>query len=176
MISFRYAKGVFDLVKWFLVAAFLVVIFNYFFVTVFFVSGPSMEPNLHDKAAVLVNKLIYRLTSPERGDLVVVRYPGDPDQTSYVKRVIGLPGETVKIMAGQVYINDRLLTESYLESGLTTEPDGTFVVPVDQFFTLGDNRPLSSDSRYYGSVESRFIYGRVSLTIWPFTLYPEVIY
>lgn len=176
MISFRYAKGVFDLTKWFLVAAFLIVIFNYFFVTAFFVSGPSMEPNLHDRAAVLVNRLVYRLHAPERGDLVVVRYPGDPNQTSYVKRVIGLPGETVTVSGGKVAINGRVLTESYLESGLITEPDGTRAVPVDQYFTMGDNRPLSSDSRFYGPVESRFVLGRVELTIWPFTLYPAVIY
>ena len=176
MVALRYAKGVFDLVKWFLVAAFVIVIFNYYFVSIFFVSGPSMEPNLHDRAAVLVNRLIYRIHQPSRGDLVVVQYPGDPNQTSYVKRVVGLPGETVSISGGRVLIDGQTLTESYLEPGLITEPDSLFVIPVDQYFTLGDNRPLSSDSRYYGSVESRFLLGRVELTVWPFTLYPEVIY
>ncbi len=176
MIALRYAKGVFDLTKWFLVAAFLLVAFNYFFFSIFFVSGPSMEPNLPDKSAVLVNRFIYQTREPKRGDLVVVRYPGDPNETSYVKRVVGLPGETVMIKANDLYVNGDRLTESYITPDIITEPEGTFSVPVGQYFTLGDNRELSSDSRYYGPVEKRFVLGRVELTIWPFTLYPEVIY
>lgn len=176
VLSFRYAKGVFDLTKWFVVAAFLLLILNYFFATVFFVSGPSMEPNLLDKSAVLVNRFIYRVSEPRRGDLVVVRYPGDPEQTSYVKRVIGLPGETVTLAGGHVLIDGRALTESYLDSSAVSEPAATYAVPTGQYFTMGDNRPVSNDSRYYGAIERRFLLGRVELTVWPFQLYPLVIY
>lgn len=176
MVAFRYAKGVFDLTKWFLVAIFLLLIVNYFFATIFFVSGPSMEPNLPDRSAVLVNRFVYRVSEPRRGDLVVVRYPGDPEQTSYVKRVIGLPGETVMIAGGHVLIDGRALTESYLDLSIRSEPAATYAVPIGQYFTMGDNRPVSNDSRFYGPIESRFLIGRVELTVWPFQLYPAVIY
>lgn len=171
-----YAKGVFDLTKWFLVAAFILVLLNFVVVTVYFVSGPSMEPNLPDGAAVLVNRLVYRGSDPHRGDLVVVRYPGDPEETYYVKRVVALPGEKVTIRDGKLYIDDQLLNEPYL-SGVVTEPSLSVTVPAEQFYTLGDNRPLSNDSRFFGAVEKRFLLGRVELTLLPsLQLYPEVIY
>lgn len=174
--SLRYAKGIFELIKWFLVAAFGLVLINYFLFSFFVVSGPSMEPNLHDKDLVLVNRIVYKFTDPKRGDLVVVKYPGNPDNTYYVKRVIAVGGETLKIQGGAVSINGKVLAEPYL-TDVTTEPDMTITVPAGSFATLGDNRPVSSDSRVWGPAEKRFILGQVVMSILPgVSVYPRVIY
>jgi len=124
-----------------------------------------MEPNLYDGQLVLVNRARYDFQDPVRGDIIVVRYPGDPESKYYVKRVIGLPGEKVMIQDGKVYINHQLLTERYTDA--KTLPNGEYMVPDESFFTMGDNRTVSSDSRVWGAAEKRFIMGRVEVTLWP---------
>ncbi len=137
------------------------------------VDGTSMSPTLHDGDSVIVDKLSYRFTDPKRFDIVVFRYL-PKDETYYIKRIIGLPGETVQIIDGYVYINGELLeTDIYgsdvmLEAGRATEP---ITLGEYEYFVLGDNRNGSSDSRMenVGNVEISQIVGKAFLRIWPLT-------
>lgn len=144
----------------------------------FIVEGSSMAPRFATNDYLLVDKISYRFQAPARGDIVVFEYPNDVS-LNYVKRMIGLPGETVKISDGQVYIINQAhpdglkLDESYLPQGLlTTSPGGvssvTITVPTDQYFVLGDNRPHSSDSREWGLLPKKDLIGRVIIQAYPF--------
>ncbi len=140
------------------------------------VEGQSMEPNLHTGQYLIVNRLAYmqiggfKFGSVHRGDIVVFDYPGNPSD-DYVKRVIGLPGETVTIdQNGQVYIDGELLEEPYLgDEGGTPyrHRSGTWTVPEGSYFVLGDNRGSSSDSRSWGMLEQKYIVGKAWLSYWP---------
>lgn len=158
---------IFDMCKWIILAVVIIILINKFWITVFIVDGESMEPNMHDKELSLLNVSSYNSSDPKRGDVVVVRYPGDPDHRKYVKRVIGLPQEKLEIKEGRVYINDKLLEEYYIAFDLPTEPDKITQIPENQYFLMGDNRPFSNDSRYFGAVEKRFIVGRATTIIFP---------
>lgn len=137
------------------------------------VEGTSMLPQLHDGERLLVNKLVYykwRSVSwghLERGDIVVFWYPSDPDK-SYVKRVIGLPGETVEVRSGKVYINGRELNEPYIDTILNQNLRENVIKTVDQhyYFVMGDNRDNSSDSRVWGLVPEKYIYGKAFFRYW----------
>ena len=157
----------FDLFKWAILAIIVLIIINKFWFTFFIVDGLSMFPTLKDNELVLLDKKIYDSKNPSRGQIVAVKYPGDPENKRYVKRVVGLPGEKIEIKSGKVYINDQLLNESYLEYGLETEPNLIKQLNQDQYFLMGDNRPGSNDSRYFGPVEKRFISGRAIAVIFP---------
>lgn len=128
------------------------------------IDGSSMEPNLHHGEFVIVSKLNYRFGSPERGDVVVFDFPRNITQ-EYIKRVIGLPGDQVQIKEGEIYINDVLLSEPYLES----EPnyEGLWEVPENTYFVLGDNRNNSSDSHNWGMVPVENLVGEALLIYWP---------
>lgn len=164
-----YGGGVvFDLTKWLIVALVIIILVNSFWVSIFVVDGQSMEPTLHNGEVVMMSKSFYRGDSkPARGDAVVVQYPGDPDNKKYVKRVIGLPGETVQISNGKVYLNKKLLREAYLENGVDTVPAGKWVLEESQYFLMGDNRNNSNDSRYFGPVEQRFFVGKALSVVIP---------
>ncbi|MCI0484599.1 MAG: signal peptidase I [candidate division NC10 bacterium] len=128
-------------------------------VSVGIVSDISMHPTLPEGAYYLVNKYIYYFVSPERGDIVVFRRDG-PASQEYVKRVIGLPGETVAIQGGEVYVNGRRLDEPYAFG--RSHPDiGLHTIEKDVYFVLGDNRPMSEDSREFGGVPLRDIMGKI---------------
>lgn len=157
---------VFDLAKWFIVVLIILSIVNTFFFSIFVVDGVSMEPNLHDQELVLWNKNAYHDATPKRGDVVVINYPGDPLHKKYVKRVVGLPGERVDIYNGHVYINKQLLNEEYLFN-VQTDPAGSWQIDEGKYLVLGDNRPSSNDSRYFGPVESRFVLGHAISIIYP---------
>ena len=131
----------------------------------FRVEGMSMEPNFHDGQFLLINKLAYKLGDLERGDVIVFRYPRDPSR-DFIKRVIGLPGETVEIINGQVYVNGELLSDNYHtnEAGYNS---GAVTLGPDELFVLGDNRPNSSDSHSWGPLPRDLIIGRVVLSYWP---------
>ncbi len=130
------------------------------------VESISMEPNLYAGDFVLVNKAIYFFNKlPKLGDVVVFRYPLNPDATPYIKRVIGLPGNEVRIDSGKVYVNGVLLNEPYLDQGTTR--GGTWIVPENQLFVMGDNRANSSDSRTWGFVPMENVIGRAELIYWP---------
>jgi signal peptidase I len=132
------------------------------------VDGTSMEPTLHTGQFLIVNRLIYRLGFPQRGDIIVFHYPGDPTD-DYVKRIIGLPGDHLLIEGGKLYINDVLLDEPYLPENMRTFPRSRYsnVVPEDSYFVLGDNRLGSSDSRNWGMLERELIIGKASFSYWP---------
>jgi signal peptidase I len=136
------------------------------------VEGSSMAPGLEDQERVFVSKLAYRWGEIQRGDNIVFRYPGDPSK-SYIKRVIGVPGDTIRIDAGQVYVNSNRLAEDYVVDhdrvswpDAPDAPDGQ-AVPPGQYFVLGDNRAFSSDSRSWGFVPRENIYGKAVFAYWP---------
>ena len=138
------------------------------------IDGRSMEPSFHDKEFLLTNKFGYKVLKkiPDRGDVVVLKPPNEPDK-EFIKRVIGLPGETVAIHDGKVFIDGIELKESYITENFSTQ--GAFflqtgqevTVPEGQFFVLGDNRNNSSDSRYWGFVPMKDIVGRAWFVYWP---------
>ena len=131
------------------------------------VEGTSMMPTLDDQERVFINKFVYRLESIHRGDVVVFRYPRDTSK-SYIKRVIALPGDRVRIEDGLVYVNDRPIAEDYVPRKY-----GDFrsyaetVVPEHSYFVLGDHRNLSNDSRDFGPVDETYIYGKAVFGYWP---------
>ncbi len=129
------------------------------------VEGPSMEPTLHHGQFLLVNKLAYRFGSLQRGDIVVFRYPHDPSR-SFIKRVIGLPGEQLEILDGELWIDGSSLVEPYIDQkGLYPFPGTT--IEADQVFVLGDNRNNSSDSRRWGSLPVSHVIGKALFCYWP---------
>jgi len=131
------------------------------------VEGNSMLPELTDQERIFINKFIYRFENIHRGDVVVFWYPLDPAK-SYIKRVIGLPGETVRLINGDVFVNGRKLEEPYVPPDYRDEQTlGPIHIPPGQFFVLGDHRSSSNDSRIWGNVERRFIYGKAVFVYWP---------
>lgn len=131
------------------------------------VEGGSMEPGLEDQERIFINKLVYRWESIERGDIVVFRYPRDPHK-SFIKRVIGLPGDRVRIAFGHVYLNGKLISESYVpDDFLDTRSYPETTVPPNAYFVLGDHRSMSNDSRDFGPVSRTYIYGKAVFGYWP---------
>lgn len=131
------------------------------------VEGGSMEPGLEDQERIFINKLVYRWESIDRGDIVVFRYPRDPHK-SFIKRVIGLPGDRVRIAFGHVYLNGELVEEAYVpEDFLDTRSYPDTVVPANSYFVLGDHRSMSNDSRDFGPVPRSYIYGKAVFGYWP---------
>jgi len=126
----------------------------------------SMEPNLHEGQRLLVSKVAYKFGEPQRGDIIIFPPPNIDSEYDYIKRIIGLPGETVRMTGGVVYINNVPLEEPYI----TNRGNGnmnSIKVPDGEYFVLGDNRTNSSDSRAFGTVPGDTITGKAWLTIWP---------
>jgi signal peptidase I len=141
------------------------------------VEGQSMMPKLHDQDRIFVNKFIYPLREwigdkepIKRGDIVVLLYPDDPSK-SYIKRVVGLPGEEVNVENGKLYINGAQADEPYLDSEYISSDSmpGSVHVKEHHYFVMGDNRRNSSDSRYWGLVPEKYIYGKAIFRYYPFT-------
>ena len=128
------------------------------------VENISMKPTLQPGEFLLVNRVAYKIGEPEIGDIIVFHAPGASD-LDYIKRVIGLPGDDVRISDGVVYVNDHPLYEPYIAD--PPRYDGEWVVPADQLFVLGDNRNNSSDSHMWGFVPYEDIVGRALLIYWP---------
>jgi signal peptidase I len=131
------------------------------------VEGTSMMPSLEDQERIFVNKFVYRLEPIERGDIVVFRYPRDPSK-SYIKRVIAMAGDHIRIDNGQVFVNGQALHEAYVPpeyTDLRSYPDT--VVPENSYFVLGDHRSMSNDSRDFGAVNLSYIYGKAVFGYWP---------
>ena len=144
---------------------------RYFLFQPFVVEGSSMEPSYHHGEYLFIEKVSYRLHEPKRGDVIVFKYPNNPN-INYIKRIVGLPGETISIKEGKVYINNQLLDEPYLEMDTETtvekDPNATYEItlPADRYFMLGDNRDHSSDSRNGWLLPDDFIVGRSVITIY----------
>ncbi len=131
------------------------------------VEGGSMEPGLEDQEHIFINKLVYRFESIERGDIIVFRYPRDTHK-SFIKRVIGLPGDRIHISFGHVFVNDHPLPEPYVPSDyLDARSYDEIVVPNNAYFVLGDHRSMSNDSREFGPVMRGYIYGKATFGYWP---------
>jgi len=131
------------------------------------VEGQSMAPTLEDQDRLIVNKLVYRIGEPRRGDIVMLYYPLNPEK-SFVKRVIAEEGDTVRIVDGRVYVNDIPLKDDYVASEYRSHDDwGPQVIPEGYDFVMGDHRNNSSDSRHWGMVPKKYIIGKVQIRWWP---------
>ena len=131
------------------------------------VEGQSMAPTLEDQDRLIVNKFAYRLHDPEVGDIVMLLYPEDP-RKSFVKRVMGGPGDTIRIVDGRVFRNDVLLPDDYIPDEFRSHDQyGPQTVPAGYYFVMGDHRNNSSDSRTWGQVPQKYIIGKVQVRWWP---------
>lgn len=146
-------------------------LFRAFVLQPFMVDGNSMEPNFHDREYLLVNQMTYRLRAPGRGETIIFRFPKNPSE-DYIKRIVGLPGETIEITDNEVLINGQRLDEQYLNADEQTVAN-TGISPFektlanDEYFVMGDNRSHSSDSREWGTVPKKNIIGRAWLIVYP---------
>lgn len=156
-----------------IIALLIVIPIRTFLFQPFFVKGQSMEPNFENGDYLIIDELSYRFRDPQRGEVVVFKYPNNPSQR-YIKRIIGLPGETVEVNEGKVRIvsnqgREIELDESgYLAEIVSTPGSARVSLGKDQFFVLGDNRVASSDSRSWGALPRIDIIGRVVIRAWPF--------
>jgi signal peptidase I len=131
------------------------------------VEGTSMLPRLEDQDRLFINKFVYHFASIHRGDVVVFHYPRDP-QKSYIKRVIALPGDELRIDDGRTYVNGELLLEPYVpEKFRDSRSQSQIVILSDEYFVMGDHRSISSDSRDFGPVPRNLIYGKAAFVYWP---------
>ncbi len=150
-----------------LIAVVLAFFIRYFIVELYLVDGPSMRPTLQSAERLVVNKFIYRFRAPERGEILVFRYPKDPSR-DFIKRVIAVPGDTIEIKDGRVFVNQQLMNEPYILSKTRGDyPLST--VPEGHIFVMGDNRNNSEDSRFadVGFVPYDLIKGKAMLVFWP---------
>lgn len=149
----------------------IAVLFCFFLITfvaqAFRVQGTSMLPLLEDGERILVNKFVYRIQPIERGDVVVFWYPKDPS-VSFIKRVVGKPGDTVEIKSGALFVNGQLVPEAYVKSQFRDgESFDAVEVPRGYYYVLGDHRNSSNDSRSWGEVPEKYIYGKALFRFWP---------
>jgi len=167
----NFLSFVFEIVKIVIIALVIVVPIRYLIFQPFFVKGQSMEPNFENGDYLIIDELSYKIRDPQRGEVVVFKYPYDTSQR-YIKRIIGLPGETVEVGNGVVAVYNeeggRVLEESdYLYPYLNTPGEARITLGEDEYFVMGDNRPASSDSRRWGPVPREDMVGRVLLRAWP---------
>ncbi len=149
------------------IALSLAVVIIIFFYQPVKVEGTSMTPLISDQERIFINKFVYRFEPIERGDVVVFWYPLDRSK-SFIKRVVGLPGDTVEIREGQVYVNGKFLPEPYVprqSEDLANFPATR--IPKGEYFVMGDHRISSNDSRIFGPVPRNFIYGKAVFAYWP---------
>lgn len=161
-----------ELIEVVVIALLIVIPIRMYLVTPFFVRGQSMEPNFQDSDYLIIDKLSFRVSKPERGDIVVFKAPLDP-KSFYIKRIIGLPNETVEIKEGKVFVynanneNGWEIKESYLGDHPSTPGNIKIKLKYDEYFVLGDNREASYDSREWGSLRSDKIVGKAWLRLAP---------
>ncbi|MSU75158.1 MAG: signal peptidase I [Candidatus Magasanikbacteria bacterium] len=168
------AAGLFvlEIVKIGVLAGITIAFVRYYLFKPFYVKGASMEPNFYDHEYLIIDELTFRLRPIERGEVVVFRYPGNPKEY-FLKRIIGLPGERVKVSDAHVTVyNDAhpegiQIKESYLPADLQTIGEKITVLASNQYFVMGDNRPNSFDSRRFGPIDRSAIVGRAWLRGWP---------
>ncbi|MBX4195380.1 signal peptidase I [Candidatus Parcubacteria bacterium] len=162
-------------VKFAIIAALIVIPFRRYVAQPFVVEGASMDPTFHNSEYLVVDELTYHFKTPERGSVLIFRYPKDPSKY-FIKRVIGLPGETVRIDRGRVTVVNQeypegfVLDEPYVK--LTKDDSGVYTLESGEYFVMGDNRAGSADSRMWGSVPEANIIGRPIIRLWPFAILP----
>lgn len=167
---------IWEVVKIAVISLAIIIPVRYYLIQPFFVRGASMEPNFDNGQYLVIDEISYRFEEPARGEVIVFKYPWDPSQY-YIKRIIGLPQETIQIKDGQVIIYNQenqegfVLDESaYLPQGKITSGQKKIDLGQDEYFVLGDNRNASSDSRQWGALSEEFIIGRVWIRAWPVDL------
>ena len=168
-----FLRETFEVVKILFISLAIVLPIRYFIVQPFIVRGASMEPNYHDGQYLIIDELTYDVRKPARGEVIVFHYPKDPSQF-FIKRIIGLPGERVEIAKGRVTIFNKdnaqgmLLDEGYLTPpNHATYPDRDIMLGGSEYFLMGDNRDFSSDSRFWGPMDIKFMVGRTLFRAWP---------
>lgn len=180
----KMGNELFEWIKALAIAGLLVFVIRWFLVSPFIVDGPSMQPNFKDRERIIVNKIVYDIRKPKRGEVIVFHVP--EENRDFIKRVIGVPGDTVKVENDTVYINGEPIAEPYLQEQYDLAhannefynrdkpssnfpnnefPDGK--VPDDMLFVMGDNRPNSEDSRMIGYIPLDRVVGRADLVFWP---------
>jgi signal peptidase I len=165
----------FELIKIVVISLVIIIPIRYFLIQPFYVKGASMEPNFYDKEYLIIDEITYRFNEPKRGDIIVFRYPRDP-QEFFIKRVVGLPGEEIQIKDGNILIfnkenpNGLVVKEDYLSDGVKTYglSDEKITLSANEYYVFGDNRNASKDSRSFGPVNKSFITVRVLFRGWPF--------
>jgi len=165
----------FELVKVVIISLAIIIPIRYFLIQPFYVKGASMEPSFYNHEYLIINEISYRFSEPQRGDIVVFKYPRNP-QEYFIKRIVSLPGEKVRLSDGEVYLYNKeypkgfKLAEPYLAAGVKTYGLNEEVVSLesDEYYVLGDNRNSSKDSRSFGPVKRDFITGKVLIRGWPF--------
>ncbi len=165
--------SIWEIIEVVLIAVITVFVIRNFLVQPFLVSGASMEPNFSSGNYLLIDEISYRFREPQRGEVIVFRYPGD-ETTYYIKRIIGLPGERLALKDDKITIfnkdhpNGFILEESYLPSSIKTSGKEEITLKDNEYFVLGDNRYYSFDSRSWGTLQRAEIIGLVRLRLWPF--------
>jgi signal peptidase I len=175
----QFLTSLWEFAKIIIIALIIVVPIRYYLMQPFFVKGQSMEPNFHHGDYLIIDEITYRMRPPQRGEVVVFKYPYDLSQR-YIKRIIGLPGETVEIKEGKIVIYPKpansllgqdlpfvLDEESYLPELIMATESFKIQLSENEYFVLGDNRPFSSDSRRWGALPKEDIIGRALLRLWP---------
>lgn len=168
----KFFSFIFEIIETIVLALAIFVVIYLFLFQPHQVKGASMEANFYDGEYILTDKITYRLRPPQRGEVVIFKAPKNPD-LDYIKRIIGLPGETIKIENGKIVINSQELAEPYISKGMVTtggfylSEGKQIIIPEDSYFVLGDNRSHSSDSREWGPVYKDNIIGKAFLRYWP---------
>ncbi|OGF62220.1 signal peptidase I [Candidatus Giovannonibacteria bacterium RIFCSPLOWO2_01_FULL_44_40] len=164
----RKENAIWEFVKVVVISVAIVLPIRTYIAQPFIVSGASMEPNFHDGEYLIIDELTYAFQQPKRGEVIVFRYPLKPSEF-FIKRIIGLPNETVEISNGKILINNSELAESYFSEvvGTSQNINIKMILAKNEYFVLGDNRPHSSDSRFWGALPKEKIMGRVLLRLWP---------
>lgn len=162
-----------EILKIVIISLAIIVPIRYFLIQPFFVNGASMEPNYLDGDYLIIDEISYRFNEPERGDVIVFRYPLDPSQF-FIKRIVGLPSETIEIKEGRITIyveevskEEIILDESEYLMNSNTPGNLEITLGVNEYFVLGDNRRASSDSRKWGGLDEKYITGRAWIRAWP---------
>jgi len=163
----QFWQSVREILETVVIAAVTVFLIRAYLIQPFLVSGASMAPYIDHGNYLIIDELSPRFQDYRRGDVVVFRYPADPD-TFYIKRIVAEPGDRVEIKMGEIWINDRKLIELYLPPDIRTFGNINTVLGADEYFVLGDNRDNSSDSRSWGSLKRKFIVGLARLRLFPF--------
>ncbi|OGF78491.1 signal peptidase I [Candidatus Giovannonibacteria bacterium RIFCSPHIGHO2_02_43_13] len=165
-------NSVWEFIKVVIISLLIVIPIRTWIAQPFIVEGASMVPNFHDGEYLIIDEISYALNPPKRGEVIIFRYPLNPSEY-FIKRIIGLPGETVTIRNGIITIKQQssdqafVLGEPYIPNGFRTGPDETVELAADQYFVMGDNREASSDSRVWGPLPKGNITGRVFVRLWP---------
>lgn len=166
--SAKKENSIWEFIKVIIISVAIVLPVRTYIAQPFIVSGASMEPNFYDGEYLIIDELTYAFRPPQRGEVIVFRYPLNPSEF-FIKRIVGLPGETIEIKNGAVLINDEVLPEPYMPQGAgkKTLPNLKIKLAQNEYFVLGDNRSRSSDSRFWGALPQEKIMGRALVRLWP---------